>query len=335
MKISQQNQGKTFGDWAYLAIEKHFNKIIKHEVEVLKDKDTEELHQMRVGMRRLRSAIAGFAPALDLPKAAGQINVGKVARTLGTLRDIDVMGEALQNKYKPTLPKAEKKELNKALKTLILKRKDAFNQVQSTLGNNLYKNLKQGFQDWLAHPSYQEIAARSIKDVLPELLLPEVCRLLLHPGWLVGVELENQVIKFPDGLNHNEVEQLLDNQGLILHDLRKEAKRVRYNMELFTQFYGQMYNNYVKEVKAIQTVIGEIQDCFVLAEFLAQVFESDIQKKVPTLIKQFKATRYHQWKEWEVIQRKFLNPKKRPNLRLIVQSPILEESLLEDYGNSR
>ncbi|MDY7014654.1 MAG: CHAD domain-containing protein, partial [Cyanobacteriota bacterium] len=59
-----KNKPKTFGDWARVAIAKHSRKMLEHEADVLKDKDPEELHQMRVGMRRLRSAIAGFSTAL-------------------------------------------------------------------------------------------------------------------------------------------------------------------------------------------------------------------------------------------------------------------------------
>ncbi|MGK7874920.1 MAG: CHAD domain-containing protein [Xenococcaceae cyanobacterium] len=326
MKQPSKEQAKTFGDWAYLAIAKHFRKILKHESEVLKDKDPEELHQMRVGMRRLRSAIAGFAPALDLPKAAGERNVGKVARILGTLRDIDVLGDALKNQYQPALPAKEQKRLNKALKVLAKQRKHAFKQVQAILSDDLYQKLKQGFQNWLEQPSYREIGEISINDILPDLLLPQMSQLLLHPGWLVGVQVEAEEIKFPDGLQKKEVEQLLDRQGEILHDLRKEAKRSRYQMELFTHFYGDTYNNYVKDIKKIQTVVGEIQDCFVLAEFLTEVFESDIKSQMPTLATQLTATRYQKWQEWEVLQRQFLNPKMRQDLHMTVLQPTLTRS---------
>lgn len=62
----------TLKEWAHIAIAKHTNKILKSEAGVIQDKDPEDLHQMRVGMRRLRSAIAGFKIALDLPKAVSE-----------------------------------------------------------------------------------------------------------------------------------------------------------------------------------------------------------------------------------------------------------------------
>ncbi len=61
-------RAKTVADWAYIGIDKHFHKVLKHEAGVLLDQDTEELHQIRVGMRRLRSTLTGFAPALTMPK---------------------------------------------------------------------------------------------------------------------------------------------------------------------------------------------------------------------------------------------------------------------------
>jgi CHAD domain-containing protein len=55
--MNNSQEAKTLGDWAKIAIQQHYQKILNHEPLVLKDKDPEELHQMRVGMRRLRTAI--------------------------------------------------------------------------------------------------------------------------------------------------------------------------------------------------------------------------------------------------------------------------------------
>jgi CHAD domain-containing protein len=54
----------TTKELAYQAIAKHSRRIFKHQAGVLKDQDPENLHQMRVGMRRLRSAIAEKLPEL-------------------------------------------------------------------------------------------------------------------------------------------------------------------------------------------------------------------------------------------------------------------------------
>ena len=106
-----QDNALTLGEWANIALSKHTRKMLKYETGVLKDKDPEDLHQMRVGMRRLRSAIVGFNLALDLPETVNEKNIGKIGKKLGKLRDLDVLLAALENDYRSLLPKAEKKKL--------------------------------------------------------------------------------------------------------------------------------------------------------------------------------------------------------------------------------
>ena len=101
--MSDQNKAVTLKEWANIAIAKHTSKIFKYETEVIKDKDPEDLHQMRVGMRRLRSAITGFAIALDLPAQVSEKNIGKIGRYLGKLRDLDVLLANLKDYYYPYL----------------------------------------------------------------------------------------------------------------------------------------------------------------------------------------------------------------------------------------
>jgi CHAD domain-containing protein len=323
MKPSSESDAKTFGDWSYIAIAKHFKKTIKHEKEILKDKHPEELHQMRVGMRRLRSAIAGFAPALNLPPEIDDKKVGKVARTLGQLRDLDVLGDLLKNQYQSALPTKEQKQLDKALDVLVEQRKQAFKKVEEILKDRLYINLKTACQNWLKVPNYQEIAKVYIGNVLPDLLLPQISKLLLQPGWILGVDFKEEKIQFHENLTKEQVKEILDNQGTLLHELRKEAKRSRYNMELFTQFYGDNYQDYLKDIKDLQAVLGDIQDSFVLAEFLTEAFEKEFSNKMPVLAEQLAETRYQKWQKWQELQRRFLEPKTRKDLHLTILQPIL------------
>jgi len=318
---------KTFGYWAYLAIKKHFNKTIKHETDVLEDKDPEALHQMRVGMRRLRTAVTGFAPALLLPKVAKEEKIAKVARRLGELRDLDVLQDALQNQYLPALPTQEQDTLKKVLGTLEKRRQKSLEQVQTTLKGQSYQKLKQAFQAYIDQPTYGELAEISIYEVLPDLLLPSLSKLFLHPAWLVGVKLEAGEIDVPSGLNSEIVVQLLNTHGDILHSLRKQAKRVRYQMELFTDFYGSTYEDYLKDIKEIQSLLGQIQDSFVLAEFLTDALDSEMTEQLPTLAAQLTEARYRTWQEWQPLQERYLNPQTRKDVHQVVlqPSPIVEQ----------
>ena len=323
MSDNDQEQAVCLKEWAYIAIAKHTRKILKYESRVLQDKDPEDLHQMRVGMRRLRSAIAGFARALDLPKAVNQKNIAKIGRSLGKLRDLDVLLAALKDDYRPLLPAKEQKRLDKVIKSLNKQRKHEVKKVRKSLNSKLYLNLIQGLQNWLEQPKYQAIGDLSIYPVLPDLLLSQISQLLLHPGWLVGVELEAGKIKVPEMLTRKQVQQLLEQKDLVLHDLRKVAKKTRYNLELFSQFYGDTYLYYVKQIEQIQEVLGQIQDCYVLRAVLEKILKSAIAKKMPKLATLLTKTRYQKWQEWLILQEEFLDDQSRQELRKTIQQPLI------------
>ncbi|CBN55416.1 MULTISPECIES: CHAD domain-containing protein [Kamptonema] len=315
MKAQASSKLKTLGAAASQAIEKYFEKIIAHEAEVLADRDPEELHQMRVGMRRLRSAVTGFAPVIDLPKEANEKRIGKISRVLGELRDLDVMLESLQKRYYPILPSKEQEILDKSLLHLLKDRHRALKKVRAILENKHYQLFKKSLRDWLEEPRYHGIAQLPIEDILPDLLLPQVSEMFLHPGWLIGVTEEEGEIIIHEDMTSEILEQKLTEGGEILHDLRKQAKRVRYLMSLFTEFYGETYEAYLGDVKAIQEYLGDIQDSEVLGEFLADIFDFDIQKQLPTLAEIMAKSRFESWQKWQLLQRRYLTPEIRQNFR--------------------
>lgn len=314
----------TLGDRAVLAIKKHFEKFLKHEADVVADRDPEALHQMRVGMRRLRSAIAGFAPAIDLPKPAQDRKIGKIARILGSLRDLDVLREILENKYKPALPADEQGKLDTALIYLYKQRRKAFAKVHEILTSDRYQDLKQALEKWLSQPQLQPIAQIPIQAILPDLLLPEVGRLLLHPGWLVGTQLyDGQLVVQTEQTLEQAREQLTDKAPL-LHSLRKETKRTRYQMEVFANFYGSSYETYLHDMKEIQGILGQIQDSFILSEFLADALHSEVEKTMPHLANLLAEHSYQAWQKWQTLQQRYLNLESRKGLHLSILMPTWE-----------
>ncbi|MDF0556956.1 CHAD domain-containing protein [Kamptonema sp. UHCC 0994] len=324
MKAEASPKLKTLGAAASQAIEKYFEKIIGHEAEVLKDRDPEELHQMRVGMRRLRSAVTGFAPVVDLPKETNEKKIGKISRVLGELRDLDVMLDSLQNRYYPTLPSKEQEILDKSLLHLLKQRHRALKKVRAILEHKHYQMFKQSLRDWLEKPCYHAIAQLPVAEVLPDLLLPQVSEMFLHPGWLIGVTEQEGKIIIHEEMTSETVEQELTERGEIVHDLRKQAKRVRYLMSLFTEFYGETYEAYLGDVKAIQEYLGDIQDSAVLAEFITDIFDFDIKKQLPTLAEIMAQSRFESWQKWQLLQQRYLTPEVRQNFRSELIRPKVE-----------
>ncbi|MBG1267412.1 CHAD domain-containing protein [Nostoc sp. WHI] len=322
MKLATQPTVKTLGDYAYQAIQKHFKKTLKWEKSVKKDEDPEALHQMRVGMRRLRTAVTRFGLAVDVSKPVSDKNIGKIARRLGSLRDLDVLKESLENNYKPNLPRKEQESLQTAFTALAKQREDVLSSVQKTLKNESYKSLKDSLDKWLEKPNYQPFASFTIQQVLPDLLLPEVSNFLLHPGWLVGTQFVDSEVKIQKNWEPEKIEQQLITEGKILHSLRKEAKRVRYQMELFTDLYGESYAAYITEVKTIQEILGTMQDSVVLAECLADIFKSEIQTQLPTLANLLTENRYQSWRQWQPLQERYLKTETKHSFHLTILHPL-------------
>ena len=153
-------------------------------------------------------------------------------------------------------------------------------------------------------------------------MLPQVSLLLLHPGWLVGVKPET--LKIGDEIQTTPisetkaVEKLLNRQETTLHDLRKVAKKTRYNLELFTQFYDVRYQDYLKKIEQVQEVLGEIQDAYVLRAVLEKILKAPIKRKMPELSALLANNRYQKWQQWSILQQQFLADETRRELRGII-----------------
>lgn len=300
--------------FAHRAIEKHFRKAMKHEEDVLADRDPEALHQMRVGLRRLRTAIQVFGFATDLPSSVRESRIRKFAQVLGAVRDSDVLKIELTSHTE--LPEAEQKALKQALKKLENQRSRDFHQLQKTLKSQKYDDFKQSMEDWLALPQLNAIAQLPIQDVLPDIVLPLISGILLHPAWLLGVEFAAEKKIFAPVTPKFIRSQL--KQGDMLHDLRKQMKRLRYQTELFTDFYEESYTAQVREFQQIQEVLGHIQDGVVLQEFLDQYLDEPIDKLCPTFSNQIDEKRTIAFREWRSLQEKYLDSAFRSQLRRLI-----------------
>ncbi len=309
--MTDLSQANSFGDWAAIAIQQHYEKIYKHEKKVLQDKDPEELHQMRVGMRRLRTAMVGFQRAIRLPKGVNEKKVGRIAHVLGQLRDNDVLQMTLNEGYRPHLSLAEQEHLDKVIAILIQRRPKALRATRRILTHISYLNFKNSLETWLAEPQLTSLADYPMTMILPDLLMPQLSQFLLHPGWLVGGDATD--------LN---IGRLGAEDEATLHDLRKEAKRTRYQMELFTQFYNEDYQVLIERVKSLQDILGSLQDSCVLRQIVAGAFRDNPELIMPGFEDCLLSHRHQQWRDWLPIQAYFINPEHRAQCRDLLLRPV-------------
>jgi CHAD domain-containing protein len=298
----------TVADYARSVIHEQYRRIIKQERQVLADKDPEHLHQMRVGTRRLRTALQVFECAVNLPKAVSLKRVGAIAKVLGRLRDLDVQIAVLKNDYYPQLSDAEQKKLDSVLALLEKRRGKAFAGVEYTLNHTKYRDFKAAYEIWLSHPEYKLLAQSRLQPLLPALLNPLLSSLLLHSGWLVSTH------------------DLSAANSLILHDLRKVCKHVRYQAEFFAQFYDEAFTNWLQEIKTLQENLGLVQDGQILLSSLAAELPSTT--RLPELEKIIREEQNKALSTWETTRQKYLDPAFQHQLYQMLLSIFHEENLV-------
>ncbi len=320
MTTTAPKTSKTLGELAVAALGNYLTQAVGYEQVVLKDRDPENLHQMRVNLRRLRTAMQVFAVGLDLPKGGAEPQVAAIARSLSSLRDLDVIIATLQQRFSPDLPDLERTTLAIILKYLGKQRKKALKQTQRALRGDRYQTLKVQLAKWVATPKVLPIAAQSMDAVLPDLTLPLISQLWLHPGWLIGTQIRQGLPQVDLHLSAAATDDLVFQHHKCLHSLRKQVKRVRYQLKFLAEFYGDRLNRDLKNLEALQTVLGDLQDSRVLEGYLSKA-QPNWEQSLPTLKALLVSQRHRAWKQWQELQAIYLDPSQRETLRQTLMHP--------------
>jgi CHAD domain-containing protein len=273
----------TVNEFSQQVIDHFLSRITHYQAAVLADQDTEPLHKMRVALRRLRTILQVLRPLLVLPDAVSDQSIGKLARVLGAVRDLDIMAAQLQA-VAGELPAAEQQILHSIDHSLHRHRQQAFARLKKYLSKH-YRSILIAGQQWTKQPQYchPAIADQPLTNFLADLLLPNISEFFLHPGWwITTVELHDQ-------------------QG-ILHDLRKSTKRLRYQTECFA---GQLITNNIPVLATLETSqesLGQMQDAVVLRDFIRQELGKKNMKQLPLLGDRLEHSIHQAWQDWQPVR---------------------------------
>ena len=323
LTLFQQDCAKmpvALADYIYPAIQKQYVSILTLEADVLTDTDVEPIHQMRVSLRRLRSQVQAFAPVLDIPKVMGDRQIGKIAKVLGKVRDLDVLHKTCKN-HQNNLPDAEQVYLEKVISTIVKRRRKEILKVKLMLNDSDYQYFKLGINNWLNHPQYLPTARVKLESILPSLLLPVVGQLFLNSGWWIDLDLES-------GLDPElAVSQVLLIHGEILHNLRKRVKATRYLMEMFADRYPPQYQDYLKDLKQVHQIFGNIQDNIVLDKFIRKAAGKRAPTKLPTLYDRINRDNYLNWQNWLPVQQHYRQLETKQEFQLLLIQGTIDRNL--------
>jgi CHAD domain-containing protein len=235
----------------------HFTRMIANEPGTRQGQDPEALHDMRVATRRMRAAFQLFAPYFDAKALApfGK-RLRRLGRTLGAVRDLDVLLQKAQA-YAAGLPPDQTNSLDPLLAAWQTHREVARRRMLEYLDSSAYRKFVTEFETFLTTPHAGAVAIPSgepepyqVRHIVPRLIFAHYESVRAYEPLLPGAALDT------------------------LHQLRIECKGLRYALEFFRDVLGSEAPDLIKQVVAMQDLLGELQDARVaeglIAEFLAE-----------------------------------------------------------------
>lgn len=238
----------------YDNLEKYFKLLTKYESRVFLDEDIEDVHEMRVSVRRLRASLRLFKFCIPQKLYTPLWKRLKLlAKTLGYVRDLDVFIEYL-TEYENNHP--ENKAIVELLSVLKKKRKASYKQLIDFLNTKNPNKIKEGIQKIMAY----ELQRKGKKIKKP-----------VKTGFFYSLAFTiDELFGYK-----NEID--VKNSKTTLHEIRIAIKHLRYNLEAIN-LDGEEAQNIVQILKSCQGELGKINDYNVMGLYLKEYKESHTLK---------------------------------------------------------
>jgi inorganic triphosphatase YgiF len=213
--------------------------IVTNGRAVLNSTDPRGPHQLRIGLRKLRTALRALRPLAKSPSLNIFDDMAKeLATGVGSLRDTDALISSVCQPLEPVIPdKAGMAALNRAL---LQHRRTKYKEVRSRLAGS----------DWGRLQLYMTLWPLTLRDIdgMQQPIM-DYSGKILQARWkkvrLLGRQLEE--------LTPEE-----------RHDMRKSLKQLRYLAEFFAPLYSQRDSrSFIGKLKHLQDVFGYLNDVYV------------------------------------------------------------------------
>jgi CHAD domain-containing protein len=234
---------------AYLRIQAHTLKTLEPAVRA---DEYDAVHQMRVATRRLRATLRTFGqviPGSDSEHLAAELQW--LGHQLGTARDDEVLSAHLADSLRPTPPELLIGPVQARIQGHYAPRRAAAHTaLLEALDSPRYHQLLAELDRVAAGPPLGPLAGAPAREVLPAAVRHAF----------------RQAKRRMQRARHTPAGQARD---VALHQARKSARRARYAAEAATPAIGTRARKFAKQMKRVQSVLGEHQDA-VLARHAAR-----------------------------------------------------------------
>jgi len=220
-------------------------RVLRHDAGVRIGDDPEDIHQARVGTRRLRADLRTFAPVMAddwVVFLRGELKW--LSGELGVVRDADVLAERLRRQA-DALPERDGAGLAPLFRRLAKEREEAGARLLTSMSSERYLDLLDALVSGARAPQLRPEADEPAPKVVAEL----VSRPWRH--------LKKAVGQLPAEPSDGE-----------LHQIRIRVKRTRYAAETAMPAVGGGVKAFARKLSRLQTVLGDHQDAVVTEEWL-------------------------------------------------------------------
>jgi CHAD domain-containing protein len=219
--------------------------MLAHDPGVRLGEDPEDVHQLRVATRRLRSLLRSVRPFFaEGPLEAVRKDLSWLADRLGSVRDLDVLIERVRDE-RLALELPEQAEAAHVVDMLVAEREAARGRLLSAMRTKRYVRLLTRIEELAESPPIET-------DDVP---VAKVARSEFQKLRSAASSLG------PDATDDE------------LHKVRVRVKRARYAAEVARGAAGKPAARFIQKAKGLQDVAGDLQDAAVAEERLRLLSE--------------------------------------------------------------
>jgi len=249
--VSDVDRRSSLGELVRHAITRSVAQILHHDAGVRLGENPEDVHQLRVGARRLRSDLSTFNSLLqaDLVRT-WRDELRWIGTSVGTVRDMDVLGERLRSQVQ-MLPKPEAIMGTSLLALLTDQADSARTSMLRALRSRRYVGLLDSLVFAAIHPPFDVEHGAAI-----DRSAAEAAGRFVRPAWR---SLRKAVSALDDTPSDPE-----------LHRIRILSKRCRYATEAVTPVAGHRAARFAAALADVQSRLGDHQDAVVAEAWLRE-----------------------------------------------------------------
>ncbi len=228
---------------------------------VIESDDIEYVHKTRVTSRRLRAAMPLFKECLPRKKYDKWLRkIKKITRLLGDARDLDVQ-IVFAEQYMDSIDSVAEKA---CVNMLIKAHKDHRKSIQPA--------IICGLEELKATDVLEDLGKFCEKSIIEPSKAIDPEKVLGKAYWHIAFKIDDFLAL------KNWVH--LEKEVLKHHEMRINAKNLRYTLESFACLYKNRLAEEIETIKAFQDVLGEVHDCDVWTLYIPKfIQETSIKNK--------------------------------------------------------